>query len=346
MELSLQQIAEFIDGAVEGDATIEIRGVAKIEDAQEGEITFISNPRYAKFIDSTAASAVIVGKDFPSVAKPIVRTQNAYYSFLKLLRYFHPQKELLDAGVHSKADIHDSAKLGANCRIGAYAVIDSGCVIGENVQIYPGVFVGKGVLIGDNSIIHANVTLREDVQIGRNVIIHCGTVVGSDGFGFAPEGEIYHKIPQVGTVIIEDDVEIGANCTIDRATLGATIIRSGVKLDNLIQIAHNVEVGANTVIAAQTGISGSTRLGKNNIVGGQVGFVGHIETGDGVTVGAQSGVSKSLPANSVYFGYPARPIMQAKREEAMVRKLPDLLKKLNELETKVETLSSLLNQNR
>jgi len=337
MELSLAEIAEMVQGDLEGDSTINIHDVAKIEDAGKGKVTFISNPRYAKYIDTTNASAVIVSKDFPRTAKPIIRTQNPYFSFLQVLKVFHPSCETLAEGIHTSAIIDETTKLGANARIGACVVIDKKCRIGENVSIYPGVVIGPEVEIGKNTIIYANVVLREQVRIGNDVIIHSGTVIGSDGFGFAKEGQRYHKIPQVGTVVIEDDVEIGANCTIDRATLGQTIIHKGVKLDNLIQVAHNVEIGENTVIAAQTGISGSTKIGKNAVIGGQVGFVGHIEIGDNTTIGAQSGVSKSLPPNSVYFGYPARPIMQAKREEAALRKLPDLLKKISELETKLNS---------
>lgn len=337
MELSLTEIAELVQGELEGAGTINIHGVAKIEDAGMGEITFISNPKYAKHIETTMASAVLVSKDFPGTTKPIIRTQNPYFAFLKVLKVFYPPREDLAAGIHPSAIIDQTTQIGSNIRIGANVVIDRNCKVGENVAIHPGVVIAPEVIIGSNTLIYANVVVREMVQIGNNVIIHCGTVIGSDGFGFAREGTQYHKIPQVGTVIIEDDVEIGANCTIDRATLGATILRRGVKLDNLIQVAHNVEIGENTVIAAQTGISGSTKIGKNVMIGGQVGFVGHIEIGDNTTIGAQSGVSKSLPANSVYFGYPARPIMQAKREEAALRKLPELLKKISNLETRLNS---------
>jgi len=341
MELSLIEIAELVQGELEGEDVNNIHGVAKIEDAGIGEITFISNPRYEKFIETTRASAILVGKDFPRVTKPIIRTQDPYFSFLKVLRIFHPPEDILKEGIHPSAIIDKTAQIGANVRIGAGAVIDQNCKIGNNVSIYPGVVVMPQVVIGNKTTIHANVVLREKVQIGNNVIVHSGTVIGSDGFGFAREGQQYHKIPQVGTVIVEDDVEIGANCTIDRATLGATIIREGVKLDNLIQVAHNVEIGENTVVAAQAGISGSTKIGKNVMVGGQVGFVGHIEIGDNTTIGAQSGVSKSLPSNSVYFGYPARPIMQAKREEAALRKLPELLKKIANLEAKLDEIQKI-----
>jgi len=339
MELSLAAIAELVQGDLDGDGSIRIHGVAKIEEAKEGELSFIANPKYARFIESTNASAIIVGKDFPGCARAVIRTQNPYFSFLKVLRLFHPPQQLLAAGIHPTAVIDDAAQIGASTRIGAHVFIGKNCTIGEKVTIHPGVVLGPDVEVGDNTIIYANVVVREAVRIGKNVIIHSGTVIGSDGFGFAREGQQYHKIPQVGTVIIEDDVEIGANCAIDRATLGATILRKGVKLDNLIQIAHNVEVGENTVIAAQTGISGSTKLGKNNVIGGQVGFVGHIEVGDNVTIGAQSGVTKNIPAGSVYFGYPARPIMKAKREEAALRKLPALLKKIAELQERLNNRS-------
>ncbi|OQX88517.1 hypothetical protein B6D60_02095 [candidate division KSB1 bacterium 4484_87] len=338
MELTVSQVAKFISGKLEGDGSAPVYGVAKIEDAHEGEVTFISNPKYAKFIDSSSASAIIVGMDFPATDKTIIRTENPYVAFLRVLRYFHPQKEMLEEGIHSSAVIDPSVFVGDDTRIGAGVVIGKNSVIGKNCRIFPNVVIGEDVQVGDNTLIYANVTLREQVHIGRNVIIHSGTIIGSDGFGFAREGDIYHKIPQVGIVIVEDDVEIGANCTIDRATLGQTIIRKGVKLDNLIQVAHNVDIGENTVIAAQSGIAGSTKLGKNGIVGGQVGIVGHIEIGDYVTIAAQSGVSKPLASKTVVFGYPARPIMQAKREEAALRKLPDLLKRISELEDKIRRM--------
>lgn len=332
MELTLAEIARLVGGDLDGDGSLRICGVAKIEEAQPGEISFISNPKYAKFIETTRASAIIVSHDFPATKHATIRTQNPYFSFLKILIMFHPGEEAVSLGTHPSAVIDATAKIGCNCRIGACAVIDKNCQIGENVTLYPGVVIGRNAQVGDNTVLHANVVLRERVRIGNNVIIHSGTVVGSDGFGFAREGEHYHKIPQVGIVIIEDDVEIGSNCSIDRATLGQTIIRKGAKLDNLIQVAHNVEIGADTVIAAQSGISGSTKIGHHVVIGGQVGFVGHIEVGSNTTIAAQSGVSKSLPPDSVYFGTPARPIMQAKREEVALRKLPELLKRIATLE--------------
>jgi len=340
MELTLAEIAALVQGDLDGDGSIKIRDVAKIETANPGEITFLSNPKYAKYVELTKAAAILVPRDFPAIDRPVILTQNPYFAFLKVLQTFHPPVVTVAEGIHPTAIVDATTQLGKNIRIGAGVVIDKHCRIGDEVVIHPGVVIGPEVEIGHRTLIYSNVAIRERVRIGTNVIIHSGTVIGSDGFGFAREGQQYFKIPQVGTVIIEDDVEIGANCAIDRATLGATIIRRGAKLDNLIQVAHNVEIGENTVIAAQTGISGSTKIGKNVMIGGQVGFVGHIEIGDNTTIGAQSGVSKSLPANSIYFGYPARPMMQAKREEAALRRLPDLLKKISDLEAKLEKLLS------
>lgn len=338
MHLKITEISQLVDGKIEGDDTIDIIGVAKIEEAQQGQLTFISNPKYAKYLDTTSASAILVHKDFPKTPKTVIRTDDPYLAFLKVLKKFHPPVLTLAQGIHPSAVIESSVKLGKNIAIGAHVVIGKRCRIGNNVKLYPGVIVSDDVEVGDDTILYSNATVRERVKIGKKVIIHNGTVIGSDGFGFAREGQIYHKIPQVGAVVIEDNVEIGANCTIDRATLGETVIKRGAKLDNLIQVGHNVVVGEDTVIAAQTGISGSTKIGKGVIIGGQVGFVGHIEIGDGVSIGAQSGVSKSLPADSVYFGYPAKPIMQAKREEAALRRLPDLLKKIAELERQLKDL--------
>ena len=340
MKIKISEIAEMVDGTIVGDNSLLISGVAKIEDAVAGDISFISNPKYAKFIDTTAASAVFVGKDFPDTGITVIKSENPYFAFLTVLRKFHPPRKTVEAGIHPSAVIDESTQVGAEPSIGACVVVGKNCRIGDRVRLHPGVVIGDDVSIGSDTIIYPNVTVRENTTIGSKVIIHNGTVIGSDGFGFAREGQIYHKIPQVGTVIIEDNVEIGSNCTIDRATLGETRIKRGAKLDNLIQVAHNVVIGEDTVIAAQTGISGSTKIGKGVIIGGQVGFVGHIEIGDNTSIGAQSGVSKDLPPNSVYFGYPAKPIMQAKREEAGLRKLPDLIRKVSDIEKKLKKLLS------
>lgn len=340
MQLKLTEVAQLVDGVIDGDEKLVITGIAKIEEAEEGDITFLSNPKYIKFLETTRASAVFVSKDFPPAQITVVRTENPYYAFLKLLKTLHPPYDSLSPGIHPSSVIDPTALIGSEVSIGALVYIGKQCVIGDRVRIHPGTVISDEVRVGEDTILYPNVTVRERVQIGSRVIIHNGTVLGSDGFGFAREGQTYHKIPQVGTVIVEDDVEIGSNCTIDRATIGETRIKKGAKLDNLIQIAHNVVVGENTVIAAQTGVSGSTKLGNGVIVGGQVGFVGHIEVGDNTSIGAQSGVSKSLPPDSIYFGYPAKPIMQAKREEASLRKLPDIIKKITELEKEIKKLRS------
>jgi len=338
MQIKITELAKFVAGTVDGDENVIITGIAKIDEAEPGTISFISNPRYAKFMETTKASAILVNRDFPQTDRTVVRTDNPYVAFLKLLIFFYPPVVTLEPGIHPTAVIDSSAQVSKFVSIGANVVIGKRCRIGDFVHLHPNVVLSDDVEIGDYTILYPNSSVREQVRIGKNVIIHNGTVVGSDGFGFAREGEIYHKIPQVGIVVIEDHVEIGANCTIDRATLGETRIEQGVKLDNLVQVAHNVIIGRNTVVAAQSGISGSTKIGKNVVVGGQVGFAGHITVGDQVTIGAQSGVSKSLDENAVYFGYPARPIMQAKREEAALRKLPELLKRIYNLEKELNEL--------
>ncbi len=332
MQLNITEVAHLVAGELEGDSSVAITGIAKIDEASDGQISFISNPKYQKYIDTTNASAVLVSKDFPETDKTVIRTENPYVAFLKLLMTFHPKQETVQPGIHQTAVIDPGSSIGEGTAVGPNAVIGMRCKIGQNCRIHPGVVISDDVNIGDNVILYPNTTIRERVIIGNDVIIHNGTVIGSDGFGFAREGTQYHKITQVGTVVIEDHVEIGSNCTIDRATMGETRIKHGAKLDNLIQVAHNVVIGENTVIAAQTGVSGSTKIGKNVVIGGQVGFVGHITIGDNTQIGAQSGVSKDLPANAVFFGYPARPIMQAKREEAAIRRLPDLIKKISKLE--------------
>ncbi|MBD3290557.1 UDP-3-O-(3-hydroxymyristoyl)glucosamine N-acyltransferase [candidate division KSB1 bacterium] len=336
MELKITEVAHLVSGDLEGDSSLTITGIAKIDEASDGQISFISNPKYEKYIKTTNASAVLVSKDFPKTDKTIIRTENPYISFLKILTTFHPQQETLEPGIHESAVVDSSSSVGKDTAVGPNAAIGKRCKVGKNCRIHPGVVISDDVSIGDNVVLYPNATIRERVIIGNNVIIHNGTVLGSDGFGFAREGAMYHKIPQVGTVVIEDDVEIGSNCTIDRATMGETRIKRGAKLDNLIQVAHNVVIGENTVIAAQTGVSGSTKVGSNVVIGGQVGFVGHITIGDNTQIGAQSGVSKDLPSDAVFFGYPARPIMQAKREEAAIRKLPDLLKRISKLEKQLK----------
>lgn len=329
--MKLSKLAERIAGALEGE-DVEITGINTITDARHGEITFLSNPRYAKFVNDTKASAIIIDRKLPKPEIPAVRTDDPYYATLRVVKMFHPEPEPRIKGIHPTAVISESASLGHDVGIGPGVVIGEKTVIGDRVSISANSVIEADCAIGDDTFIHSKVTVRHDVKIGKRVIIHPGAVIGSEGFGFAPVEDRFEKIPQVGTVIIEDDVDIGSNTCIDRAFLGFTRICRGAKLDNLIQIGHNVEVGPHTVIAAQTGISGSTHIGQGVMMGGQVGTVGHIIIGDGARVGAQSGVSKDVPPGVTVFGYPARPIMETKRIEASLRKLPDMVKRMTQIE--------------
>jgi UDP-3-O-[3-hydroxymyristoyl] glucosamine N-acyltransferase len=337
MPLTLEFVARLVQGELTGDGTTVVTGLAKIEEAGPGEITFLSNPKYAKHLGTTRAAAVLVPLDFEAQAGlAVIRCKNPYMAFVRLLREFFPPKPLLDPGIHPTAVIGRDVRLGAGVAIGALAVVGHGCRIGEGTVLMPGVVLGNGVSVGTHCVLHAHVSLREAVTVGDRVVIHDGTVVGSDGFGFAFEGGQYHKIPQVGTVVIEDDVEIGANTTIDRATLGETRIRKGVKLDNLIQVAHNCVIGEHSAIAAQAGLSGSTVLGRGVRVGGQAGFAGHQSVGDAAIVAAQAGVDKDVPPNTMVSGSPARPHREELRVGAAVRQLPSLWKEFKRLQQRIE----------
>ena len=341
MTFSLKEIADCIDGDVIGDGSIQITGLAKIQEAKPGDLTFLANKKYTKFVATTNASAIIIGREFHGVCKRAhIICENPYYSFLRAVELFVPRKECFDTGIHPSAVVDESARLGDNILIGALAIISKNVSIGANVQIHPGTVIYPEVIIGDDVVIYGNVTIRERVEIGNRVIIHCGVVIGSDGFGFVEKEGKYIKLPQTGKVIIGDDVEIGANTTIDRATLGATVISRGTKLDNLIQIAHNVEIGEDTVIAAQAGISGSTIVGKQAKIGGQAGFVGHIKIGDQSIVGAKAGVSKDVPPGVFVTGYPAREITTYHRSTASLYKLPELMKKIKNMENELAQLRS------
>jgi UDP-3-O-[3-hydroxymyristoyl] glucosamine N-acyltransferase len=343
--MRVSEIAHIVNGEVVGDADREIYNVQKIEEAGNGDISFIANPKYVRYVDATKASALLVGHDFDVTRSDItyIRTEDPYMAFLKMLRVFAPVGERPAAGVHPTAVISEDVEVGEAVSIGAYVVIGPGSVIGNGAVIYPHVVMGAKVMVGSRSILYPNVSLYSGVQIGNDTIIHAGTVIGADGFGFAPtEDGIWEKIPQIGTVVIEDNVEIGANVTIDRATLGVTRICSGVKLDNLIHIAHNVVIGRNTVIAAQTGISGSTRVGESNMIAGQVGMVGHIETASNVIIEAQSGVSKSIRSPGRYFGHPVKEHTQALRQEGALRQLPDLLRDIRDLRQRLEHLEDVV----
>jgi len=338
MRKTLREIAELIDGEVVGNGSTLITGVSGIREAGEGDITFVANPKYSPLIEKTRASAIITSRDVKTAPKPIVRTDNPSLAFAKLISLTaqvelkHPQ------GIHPTAILGKDVSVGSGVAIGPYVVIEDNVSIGDKTIIYAGCFVGHHTKIGSQTLIYANVSIRERITIGNRVIIHSGTVIGSDGFGFATIEGLHHKIPQVGTVEIGDDVEIGANVTIDRARFEKTIIGSGTKIDNLVQIAHNVVIGNNSIVVAQVGISGSTTVGNNVILAGQVGLVGHINIGDNVVVMAQSGVSKSVPAGTTVFGSPAKPASLAKRINACVQNLPRLYNTIAELKKKIEKI--------
>jgi len=336
--LTLKQIASQVGGTIEGE-DVAIRGVAKIEEAQSGDITFLANPKYLKYVKESHASAIVVPETIEDTSgKPCIRAANPYFTFLKIVRLFYPPKKLIDEGVHPTAIVGEGTTLGKDVSIGPYVVIGKNCTVGDRTSLMPGVVIENDVKIGNDCFLYSNVSIRQDTILGNRVIIHCGTVIGSDGFGFAFENGRYHKIPQVGHVVIEDDVEIGANTTIDRATLGETRICQGVKLDNLIQVAHNCTIGENTVIAAQTGISGSTHIGKGVRIGGQVGFAGHQTIGDGAAMGAQSGISKDVEPGVMVSGSPAKPHREMMRIQAATNKLPELLKTIKELKERIQKL--------
>ncbi len=335
MEFSAQQISDLLGGKVEGDAAVKVNRLSKIEEGEPGSLTFLANPKYTSFIYSTQASIAIVDESFQpekSLSLTLIRVPSAYQAFAKLLDIYN-QIRNDKKGIEQPSFITSSAQLGESCYVGAFAYIGSNVRLGNNVKIYPHVFVGDNVVIGDNTTLFSGAKVYADCVIGSHCTIHSGTVIGADGFGFAPNSENnYQKVAQIGNVIIEDHVEIGANSTVDRATLGSTIIRKGVKLDNLIQIAHNVEIGENTVIAAQTGVAGSTKIGKNCMIGGQVGIVGHIQLADGVKIAAQSGVGQSVGPDEILQGSPAFSIGDYKRTYVVFRKLPAIEMRLRELE--------------
>lgn len=346
MQLSFtaQQIAEVLQGTVDGDPNVKVSNFSKIEEGKPGTLTFLANPKYTPHIYTTQASIVLVNNDFVAEKKidaTLIRVFNAYAALAILLDVVEKSKPK-KKGVEQMVYIAESAKYGDDIYIGAFAYIDDNVVIGNNVQIHPQVYIGNGAKIGDNVILYPGVKIYPGCKIGNNCIIHSGAVIGADGFGFAPEGGVYKKIPQMGTVIIEDDVEIGANTTIDRAVMDATVIRKGVKLDNLIQIAHNVEVGSNTVMASQVGISGSTKIGENCMIGGQVGFGGHITIGNNSNIGAQSGIISNIKENSNIMGAPAIPVKDYFKSSIIFPKLPTMYKQIGQLEKEIEALKAEL----
>ncbi len=336
MVFSAAQIALIINGKVEGNAETTVGSFGKIEEAKEGQLSFLANPKYEEYLYNTRASIIIINEAYElkqPVDATLIRVKDAYSAFAALLGKYQELKQQQLKGVQEPSYISNSATYGDNVFIGAFAYLSDHVKVGNHSKIYPGVFLGENVQVGNNVTLHAGVKILHSCVIGHNVIIHAGTVIGSDGFGFAPQPDgSFAKVPQIGNVIIEEDVEIGANSTIDRATIGSTIIRKGAKLDNLIQIAHNVEIGYSSVVAAQAGISGSTKIGKGVMVGGQAGIVGHIHIGDGAKINAQSGVSKSIEPGKAVTGSPAHDYTSALRSQALSRKLPELEKRIKELE--------------
>ena len=340
MEFSAQQIAAFVHGEIVGDANATVNTFAKIEEGKPGAITFLSNPKYAHFIYETEASIVLVNRDFEPekpVKATMIKVDNAYETLAQLLTLYEQSKPQRK-GISPMAVIADTAKIGNDVFIGAYAVIDEGAVIGDRTQIYPHTYIGQNAKIGEDSLLYSGVNIYHDCQVGNHVILHSGVVIGADGFGFAPSPEGYNKIPQIGNVVIEDNVEIGANTCVDRATMGSTIIHKGVKLDNLIQIAHNDEVGANTVMAAQAGVAGSAKVGEWCVIAGQVGITGHLTVGNHVILGPQAGVISSIKDGSRLIGSPPMEEKPFFKSQAVMRKLPDMYRELNALRKELDEL--------
>jgi UDP-3-O-[3-hydroxymyristoyl] glucosamine N-acyltransferase len=339
MKFTAEQIAGILEGEVVGNPNAEVYKLAKIEEGTKGSLTFLANPKYQNFIYTTEASITIVNQTFEPeqpVTTTLIKVEDAYKSFSKLLEYYN-QVKLMKSGIEQPSVISENVTYGENLYLGSFSYIGKNVKIGNNVKIYPNTFIGDNVTIGDNCVFFAGVRIYSETEIGNHCTIHSGTIIGSDGFGFAPsEDGSYSKIPQIGNVILEDNVEVGSCTTIDRATLGSTIIRKGVKLDNQIQIAHNVEIGENTVIAAQTGIAGSTKIGKNCQIGGQVGFAGHIVIGDNVRIQAQSGIGKNVKDGETIQGSPAFNYGDWNKSYVHFRNLPKIVADIDDLKKKLE----------
>jgi len=340
MRFTLAQIAQIINGRVEGNPETIINDLAEIQHAQEGDLTFLANPKYAKFVSATNASAILVAKDFSDKFKNIIRVDDPYFAFSQLIPKFRPPIAKPEPGTDPSAKIADSASVGKDCYIGPNLIIEDNSIIGDNVILLGNSYIGQNSIIGDNSIIFPNVSIYHRCKIENNARLHSGTVIGSDGYGFVRTETGISKIPQEGGVEIGDDVEIGANCAIDRGTLGNTTIGKGTKLDNFIQIAHNVKLGEYCFMAAMSGIAGSTKVGNYVTIAAQVGVAGHLTIGDGVIIAAQSGVTKDTASNVILFGSPAQEQHKARREIAHIRSIPDLKERVHKLETELKSLQN------
>jgi UDP-3-O-[3-hydroxymyristoyl] glucosamine N-acyltransferase len=344
MEFTATTIAGFLKGEIEGNPDVKVNTVAKIEEGHEGALSFLANPKYENYIYTTDSSVVLVNKDFIPTGKikaTLIRVENSYEAFASLLNLI-AQSKPKKKGIHPTAIIESSSKIGSDVYIGAYTYIGENCIVGNNCRIYAQVYIGDGTVIGENCQVFPGVKIYHECNIGKGCIIHAGSVIGSDGFGFAPQSDSeFMKIPQLGNVILEDNVEIGANAAIDRATMGSTIIRKGVKIDNLVQIGHNVEIGENTVMAGQTGIAGSTKVGKNCMFAGQVGLAGHLKIADGTKIGAQAGVAGNVKeTNSIIQGTPAIDQRNFLRSSIVYKNLPGLKSKIDALERELELLKN------
>jgi UDP-3-O-[3-hydroxymyristoyl] glucosamine N-acyltransferase len=352
MQFTAKQISEFIDGTIEGDENVQVGELSKIENGKKGSLCFLSNPKYENYLYQTNASVVIVGKDFsPSqpVSSTMIRVADPYSAFSVLLERYNEviNQNNSQVGIEQPSFIHPTAKIGKNVFIGAFSYVSENAEIGDGSKISAQVFIGADSIIGKKCCIHPGVKIYNRSVLGNNVVIHSNTVIGSDGFGFAPQADrTYSKIAQIGNVVIEDDVEIGANTAVDRATMGSTFIRKGVKLDNLIQIAHNVDLGEHSAVAAQTGISGSTKIGENALIGGQVGIAGHLSLAKGTQIGAQAGINfNTTEENKQWHGSPAQPLRDWMRASVIFKQLPSVEKRIASLESKIKELNLIIEQN-
>jgi UDP-3-O-[3-hydroxymyristoyl] glucosamine N-acyltransferase len=345
MQFTAKQIAGLIEGKIEGNPEVAVSSFGKLEEATEGQLAFLANPKYEEFLYSTKASIIIVNNSLELEKKinaTLIRVPDAYSSFAVILTEYAKMARANLNGIQQPVFINATARMGENVFIGAFSYLGENVILGSNVKIYPQVYLGDNVTIDEGSVLYPGVKIHHDCVVGKNVAIHAGAVIGGDGFGFAPQNDgSFKKVPQIGNVVVEDNVEIGANTTIDRATIGSTRIKAGAKLDNLIQIAHNVEIGNNTVIAAQSGVSGSTKIGKNVMIGGQAGFAGHLQIADGSKINAQSGVGKSIKVpNTAVTGSPAFDYGHALRSQILSRNLPELEKRIKQLEQMIERLKN------
>ena len=347
MEFKAKDIASFLNGEVVGDGNVQVSGVSKIEEGQPGTLSFLANPKYENYLYSTSSSIVLVNRTFKlksDVKATLIKVDDAYQAFASLLDLYMQAKQNTRQGIESPVSIHETANIGADVYVGAFTSIGRDAKVGKKTKLFPQVFLGDNVSVGENCILYAGVKVYDDSVIGNNCILHSGSVIGSDGFGFAPQEDgTYKKIPQIGNVILEDNVEIGANTAIDCGTFGSTIIRKGAKIDNLVQVAHNCEIGENTVIAGQSGMAGTTKVGKNCKLAGQVGLAGHLTIGNNVRIGAQSGVSKSIKDNEIVLSSPAVNYREAIKTYTIIRNLPKLREELIQLQKDVESLKQAKN---